>query len=98
MLTDVFGFYLPFLVIGGYLWRALQDEAGALGNMAAMAVALFVTAGMCGAVIPLAAIQPLSLAYIQGDAAEKAAATAWETPLRTRRNENCGGRFSFFGP
>jgi hypothetical protein len=80
MLTDVFGFYLPFLVIGGYLWHTFQEEAGALGHTAVMAVALFVTVGISGAVIQLAAIHPLALLQMDGDATAKAAAAAaWTT-------------------
>ncbi len=80
MLTDVCGFYLLFLAIGGYLWYAFQEEAGALGHMAVMAVALFVTVGISGAVIQLAAIHPLSQLQMDGDATTKVAAAAvWTT-------------------
>ncbi|WP_213308424.1 hypothetical protein [Paraburkholderia sacchari] len=80
MLADMFGFYLAFAVIGGYLWHALRDKAGAAGYMAGLALAFYVTVGVCGAVAQLAAIDPLSHLYVSGDLNEKAIASAsWLT-------------------
>ncbi|QBQ99337.1 hypothetical protein [Paraburkholderia pallida] len=80
MLTDVFGFYLPFVAIGGGLWYAFREKAGAFGHMAAMALVFYVTMGVGGAVVQLATIEPLSQLYIAGGLDEKAIASiSWAT-------------------
>lgn len=80
MLADVFGFYLPFVAIGGGLWYGFREKAGAFGHMAALALAFYVTVGVCGAVVQLATIEPLSHLYIAGGLTEKAMASiSWAT-------------------
>ncbi|WP_416311316.1 hypothetical protein [Pseudomonas sp. W03] len=78
MLTDIFGFYLPTLVVGGYLWHVFRDEAGALGSIAVLAIGFYVTVGIIGASTQQAVISPLVQLHEQGDASVKAAAeVAW---------------------
>jgi hypothetical protein len=76
MLADVFGFYLPFLVIGGYFLHVFREELGALGNMVALAIGLYVMAGVTGAVIQMATLHPLAHLHAGGDDATKVAAVA----------------------
>ncbi|MCO5397512.1 hypothetical protein [Ralstonia soli] len=78
MLADVFGFYLPFIVIGGYFLHTFRDELGALGNMVTLAVGLYVISGITGAVLQMATLHPLAQIYAGGDETTKvAAATVW---------------------
>lgn len=87
MLTDTFGFYLPFLIIGGYFVHAFRDELGALGNMVMLAAGLYVTVGVVGAVIQLATIQPLAHLYAGGDeATRQTAASTWTTIANATQN------------
>lgn len=80
MLADIFGFYLPVLVIGGYLWHAFRDEAGALGDIAVLALGFYVTVGIAGAAVQQAVLQPLAHLHAGGDDTVKAAAeAAWTT-------------------
>ncbi len=80
MLVDIFGFYLPILVIGGYFWHAFGPRTGASVHVAVLAMAFYVTVGISGASIQQAVVHPLSQLYTAGDATTKAAAvTAWTT-------------------
>ncbi len=78
MLTDAFGYYLPFFVVGGYLWSGLREEGGAAVDMAVLFLLLYVVLGVIGAAIQYAALPPLALAHEGGDLAVKAATEqAW---------------------
>lgn len=80
MLTDIFGFYLPALVVGAYLWHAQRERAGALGSIALLAVGFYATVGIVGAAVQQAVVTPLTGIYGQGDAsASAAAAVVWTT-------------------
>ncbi|WCD77900.1 hypothetical protein [Pseudomonas sp. TUM22785] len=80
MSADILGFYLPLLVIGGYLWSRFRDQAGALGDMAALAITTYVVLGVVGAGLQLSLLNPLAELHAAGDAAAKTAAeTAWTT-------------------
>ncbi|SFU25651.1 hypothetical protein [Paraburkholderia aspalathi] len=81
MAADVFGFYLPFLAIGGYFVHAFREELGALGNMVAMAVVLYVVVGVTGAVMQFAILHPLAHLYAGGDDVTRNAAAAVWTAL-----------------
>lgn len=76
MFADILGFYLPVLAIAGYLWRRFRDEAGALGDMALLAIALYAVVGISGAAIQLAALNPLAALHAAGNDATRAAADA----------------------
>ncbi|OWJ88961.1 hypothetical protein B6S59_31970 [Pseudomonas sp. A46] len=78
MFADVLGFYLPVLVIGGYLWNRFRDEAGAKGDMAVLAITTYVVLGVTGASLQLAVLNPLAELHAAGSEAVKAAAeTTW---------------------
>lgn len=78
MVADIFGFYLPFLVIGGYFVHVFREELGALGIMVAMAVVLYVMVGVTGAVMQFAVLHPLAHLYAGGDdATRNGAAAVW---------------------
>lgn len=80
MFADVLGFYLPVLAIGGYLWNRFRNEAGAKGDMAALAITTYVVLGVTGASLQLAVLNPLADLHVAGGEAAKAAAeTAWTT-------------------
>ncbi|MXN78034.1 hypothetical protein GR157_25215 [Burkholderia sp. 4701] len=87
MLADMLGFYLPFIAIGGYFLHAFREELGALGNMVALAVGLYVMSGITGAVIQLATLHPLAHVYAGGDdAARVAAAAIWSAIANATQN------------
>ena len=77
MLADILGFYLPVLVIGGYLWSAFREEAGTLGDIAVLAIALYVALGVIGAALQLSVLNPLAEIYAAGGEAAKAAEVVW---------------------
>jgi hypothetical protein len=78
MLADMFGFYLPVLIVGGYLWSSSRQEVGALKDIAVLSLLLYVVFGIAGASMQLAALPPLSEAHAAGDAAVKIAdQSAW---------------------
>lgn len=78
MLLDILGFYLPVLVIAGYLWNLFRNEAGAWGDMAALAIAVYVVLGVSGAAMQLAVLNPLAHLHHGGDAATRVATeTVW---------------------
>ncbi|WP_175856256.1 hypothetical protein [Burkholderia anthina] len=80
MFTDVFGFYLAFLPVGAYLWHALDQESTATGTTGLIALAMFVTLGVCGAALQMAALDPLADIYARGTLeAKTAAAVSWTT-------------------
>jgi hypothetical protein len=76
MFADVLGFYLPVVVIAIYLRHAFRDRAGALGDMAAVAMVLYAALGIAGASLQMAALHPLAHLHAGGDEAVKAAAEA----------------------
>jgi len=76
MLADILGFYLPVLVIGGYLWHAFRDKAGTLGDMAMLAVPVYVVVGIAGAAMQQAVLHPLADLHAAGGEAVKAATEA----------------------
>ncbi|MDH4608096.1 hypothetical protein E8F12_05965 [Pseudomonas sp. BN102] len=77
MLADILGFYLPVLVIGGYLWSVFREEAGTLGDIAVLAIALYVALGVIGAALQLSVLNPLADAHAAGGEAAKAAEVIW---------------------
>lgn len=77
MLADILGFYLPVLVIGGFLWHGFRKEAGALGDVAALAIALYVTLGVTGAALQLSVLNPLADAHAAGGETARAAEVIW---------------------
>ncbi|QTD30691.1 hypothetical protein [Pseudomonas fluorescens] len=78
MLADILGFYLPLIAVGGYLWNRFRSEAGALGDMAAMAIMLYVVLGVVGASLQLSVLNPLAAIHAAGgDTAKVAAETTW---------------------
>ncbi|WP_085634030.1 hypothetical protein [Pseudomonas sp. R16(2017)] len=83
MFADLLGFYLPLLAIGGHLWSQYRQQAGALGDMAALAITVYVTLGLVGACLQLAALNPLAQLHASGDPAAKAAAEAAWTAIAT---------------
>ncbi|MNF98775.1 hypothetical protein D3C84_816470 [compost metagenome] len=80
MLTDIFGFYLPSLVVGGYLWHVFRNDAGALGSIAGLAIAFYATVGIIGAATQQAVVTPLAELYGHGSESIRAAAeVTWTT-------------------
>jgi hypothetical protein len=78
MLADVFGFYLPVLVVGGYLWSSSRHEGGALTDIAALSLVAYVVLGVAGASMQLAALPALAEAHAAGDSAVQIAdQSAW---------------------
>lgn len=95
MLTDSFGVYLPFLLIGGYLWATLRPRFGAPIDMATLALACYVLLGLAGTSMQIAALPALAAAHAAGDAMVKAATeSAWLTVITTTQ----GGLWPMEGP
>jgi len=87
MIADTFGFYLPFLVIGGYFLHAFREELGALGTLVAFAIVLYVVVGVTGALTQAGIIHPLARLYAGGDQATRgAAAAAWTAVSNAAQN------------
>ncbi|MCQ4312792.1 hypothetical protein NAV33_12905 [Pseudomonas stutzeri] len=83
MLADVLGFYLPLLIIGGYFWASFRDRAGALGDMAVLAIVVYVILGVAGASLQLAVLNPLASLHAEGGETAKVAAEAAWTSIAT---------------
>lgn len=81
MLCDILGFYFAVLIIGAHLWHRFRTEAGALGDMAVLAIVVYVVVGISGAAIQLAAVDPLVQLHAGGDGAVRAATEAAWTAL-----------------
>lgn len=81
MLADILGFYLAVLVIGGYLWHAFRDAAGALGDIAVLAILFYVLVGAGGAAMQLAVLNPLAHLHAGGDDTVRAATEAAWTSM-----------------
>lgn len=80
MFADLLGFYFPVLIIGGYLWHRFRDEAGALGDMAALAILLYVVVGVSGAAILQTALHTLGTMHDGANESGKAIAESiWAT-------------------
>ncbi|MBK5356571.1 hypothetical protein JFU37_29410 [Pseudomonas sp. TH41] len=76
MVVDTLGFYLPFLIVGGYLWSLLRNEHGAIIDMATLCIVTYVAMGIAGASILFATVSPLAALHTAGDALNKAASEA----------------------
>jgi len=76
MVADSQGFYLAFLLIGGYLWSVLRAEHGALIDMAALCIVTYALLGVAGASVLFASVAPLAAMHAAGDLAVKAATEA----------------------
>ncbi|WP_043284766.1 hypothetical protein [Paraburkholderia oxyphila] len=99
MLSDVFGFYLAVLVIGGYFLHVFREELGGLANMIGFAIGIYAVLGISGAAMQLAIFHPLAHLYAGGDDATKAAAAAaWTTVANATQSGLwwCEGPFVFF--
>lgn len=78
MLADSFGYYLPFLLVGGYLWSRLRERGGAFIDMAVLCLVVYVLLGVAGTSMQIAALPPLAAVHASGDALAKAASeSAW---------------------
>ncbi|EPM7761413.1 DUF4386 domain-containing protein, partial [Acinetobacter baumannii] len=49
MISDCFGFYLPFLAVGVYLWRKLRPSGGLLSDIAILFLVISTMLGITGA-------------------------------------------------
>jgi hypothetical protein len=99
MLADILGFYLPVLAIGGYLWRTFREEAGAFGDIAALAIVLYVMLGISGAAMQQAVLHPLARLHAGGDDTVRAATEAtWTAVANAVQNGLwwCEGPLVFF--
>jgi hypothetical protein len=87
MVLDTLGYYLAYLAIGGYLWSRLRPVFGAVMDMAALCLVVYVLLGVAGASIQFAAIGPLAAVHATGDAVVKAASeSAWLAIAQSAQN------------
>ncbi|TPG76410.1 hypothetical protein EAH78_18820 [Pseudomonas arsenicoxydans] len=76
MVLDTLGFYLPFLIVGGYLGALLRNEHGTVIDMATLCIVIYVVMGIAGASILFATVSPLAAMHSAGDPLSKAASEA----------------------
>lgn len=81
MLADIPGFYLAVLAVATFFWRAFRDTAGALGDMALLAIVVYVVLGVSGAAIMQASLHPLARLHAGGDDTVRAATEAAWTAI-----------------
>ncbi len=67
MWADSFGYYLPVLIVGGYLWRQLREEGGATIDIAVLFLVLYVMLGIAGTSIQIVTLPVLAAAHTGGD-------------------------------
>ena len=60
MWADILGMYLPFIVVGGYLWSRVRPTTGAMADIATMAVLAYALLGVIGASELIPTLGPLS--------------------------------------
>lgn len=83
MIADSFGFYLPVLALGAYLWRHLRSEGGLAIDIGILFLVISTLLGVAGAILPVAVLAPLAELYATGDeAAMYAAGAAWVTAIQ----------------
>ncbi|MEQ8799001.1 MAG: hypothetical protein RJQ08_08635 [Salinisphaeraceae bacterium] len=83
MIADCFGFYLPLLALGVYLWRCLRPAAGVALDVGILFLVISTLLGIAGAMLPIAVLGPLAELYASGDAAARhAAGAAWVTAIQ----------------
>ena len=79
MLADSFSFYLPFLLIGGFIWTRLRDRADGLVDIAILALVVYVVLGIAGTSMQIVTLPALAATHAGGDAVIKAASeSAWQ--------------------
>ncbi|TVT76790.1 DUF4386 family protein [Acinetobacter colistiniresistens] len=87
MISDCFGFYLPFLVVGVYLWRKLRSSGGLLSDIALMFLVISTMLGITGAVLQASVLGLLAETYTSGNhAAQQAAGVVWATISQGSQN------------
>lgn len=78
MIADCFGFYLPVLALGVYLWRRLRPHGGLAIDIGILFLVISTLLGIAGAMLPIAVMAPLTALYASGDpAAMHAAGSTW---------------------
>ena len=78
MVADSFSFYLPFLLIGAFVWAQLRPRGGSQNDAAALALTVYVLLGIAGTSMQFAALPALAKAHAAGDAMVRAASeSAW---------------------
>lgn len=83
MIADCFGFYLPVLALGVYLWRRLRPEGGLAIDIGILFLVISTLLGVAGAILPVAVMAPLAELYASGDEATMVAAgAAWVTAIQ----------------
>lgn len=87
MISDCFGFYLPFLAVGVYLWRKLRSSGGLLSDIAILFLVISTMLGIAGAVLQASVLGPLAETYMSGnEMAKQAAGTVWATISQGSQN------------
>ncbi|MEG0341614.1 MAG: DUF4386 domain-containing protein [Acinetobacter sp.] len=87
MIADCFGFYLPFLVVGVYLWRKFRPAGGLLSDTAILFLVISTMLGITGAVLQASVLTPLAETYMSGDRmAQQAAGVVWATISKGSQN------------
>ncbi|MDC5132959.1 DUF4386 domain-containing protein [Acinetobacter baumannii] len=87
MISDCFGFYLPFLAVGVYLWRKLHLSGGLLSDIAILFLVISTMLGITGAALQASVLGPLAETYMSGnEIAKQAAGTVWATISQGSQN------------
>lgn len=56
MIADCFGFYLPLLALGVYLWRCLRAAGGIALDIGILFLVISTLLGIAGAMLPIAVL------------------------------------------
>lgn len=87
MISDCFGFYLPFLAVGVYLWRKLRSSGGLLSDIAILFLVISTMLGIAGAVLQASVLSQLAETYMLGnEMAKQAAGVVWSTISQGSQN------------
>ncbi|MYN44765.1 hypothetical protein GTP23_06720 [Pseudoduganella sp. FT93W] len=82
MWADILGWYIPFLVVGGFLWQRMRQRMGVDADIALVSLVAYALLGMVGAGMLNLTLPGLATLYTGHDAAGVAAAQATWTALQ----------------
>jgi len=80
MWADILGWYVPFLAVGGYLWKRMRQKKGASADIALAGLIAYAILGIVGAGMLNLTLAPLAALHAGSDPGSRVAAEAiWIT-------------------
>lgn len=87
MIADCFGFYLPVLAVGVYVWRKSRSAGGLLSDIAMIFLVISTMLGITGAILQASVLGYLSETYLTDDqVVQQAAGIVWATISQGSQN------------